>query len=206
MSNHILKGVMIALICVNAFIAWGQDSHTHENKKNRTMNDLAILKERNETYVRTYQAGIPMNPKFNTVILTCIDARIVPAHFLGLELGDAIVMRNPGARVTDEVERDLAILWTLASKIAGDQFDGLSFMIIHHTDCGYEKLANPKIQEGLSAQLGIDKETLDALAIHDHTSAMKDDISKLKNSERISPELEIYGLLYDVETGMLNEL
>ncbi len=116
------------------------------------------------------------------------------------------MIRNPGGRVTPEVERDLAILWTWVAKVSGENFKGLSLAIIHHTDCGYERLANPEFQKGLNAKLGIDIETLDQLAIHDHNSAMDADISKLKNSSIVPSELNVTGFLYDVDNGKLTEI
>ena len=86
------------------------------------MSELQILKRRNEIYAQNHQKGLTINPKYSTLILTCIDARVDPAHFLGLELGEALVLRNPGGRVTPEVERDLAIIWTLVAQLSGENF------------------------------------------------------------------------------------
>ncbi len=172
----------------------------------KIMSEIQILKRRNEIYAQNHQKGLTIIPKYSTLILTCIDARVDPAHFLGLELGEALVIRNPGGRVTPEVERDLAIIWTLVAKLSGENFKGLSLAIIHHTDCGYERLANPEFQKGLNAKLGIDMETLDQLAIHDHMSALDSDISKLKNSSIVPSELNVTGLLYNVDDGKLTEI
>ncbi len=182
-----------------------QNSIKVKNSNIGDMSELQILK-RNEIYAQNHQKGLTINPKYSTLILTCIDARVDPAHFMGLELGEALMIRNPGGRVTPEVERDLAILWTLVAKVSGENFKGLSLAIIHHTDCGYERLANPEFQKGLNAKLGIDIETLDQLAIHDHKSALDSDISKLKNSSIVPSELNVTGLLYDVDDGKLTEI
>ena len=170
------------------------------------MSELQILKRRNEIYAQSHQKGLTINPKFSTIILTCIDARVDPAHFLGLELGEALVIRNPGGRVTPEVERDLAILWNLVAKVSGEKYKGLSLVIIHHTDCGYERLANPEFQKGLNAKLGIDMETLGQLAIHNHKSALDADIAKLKNSSIVPSEMNVSGFLYDLDNGKLTEV
>ena len=172
----------------------------------KNMSEIQILKRRNEIYAENHKKGLPINPKFSTLILSCIDARVDPAHFLGLEQGEALVLRNPGGRVTPEIERDLAILWTLVAKVSGENFKGLSLAIIHHTDCGYERLANPEFQKGLNAKLGIDIETLDQLAIHNHMSALDSDISKLKNSSIVPSELNVTGFMYDVDDGKLTEI
>ena len=182
-----------------------QNSIKVKNSNIVDMSELQILK-RNEIYAQNHQKGLTINPKYSTLILTCIDARVDPAHFMGLELGEALVIRNPGGRVTPEVERDLAIIWTLVAKLSGENFKGLSLAIIHHTDCGYERLANPEFQKGLNAKLGIDIETLDQLAIHDHMSALESDISKLQNSSIVPSELNVTGLLYNVDDGKLTEI
>ncbi len=183
-----------------------QNSNKMKDADKKDMSEIQILKRRNEIYAENHQKGLKINPKFSTLILTCIDARVDPAHFLGLELGDALVIRNPGGRVTPEVERDLAILWTLVAKVSGENFKGLSLAIIHHTDCGYERLANPKFQKGLNDKFGIDIDTLDQLAIHNHTSALDSDISKLKNSSIVPSALNVTGLLYNVDNGKLTEI
>ncbi len=183
-----------------------QNSNKMKDADKKDMSEIQILIKRNEIYAQNHPKGLPISPKFSTIILTCIDARVDPAHFLGLELGEALVLRNPGGRVTPEVERDLAILWTLVAKVSGKNFKGLSLAIIHHTDCGYERLANPEFQKGLNAKLGIHIETLDQLAIHDHKSALDSDISKLKNSSIVPSELNVTGLLFDVDDGKLTEI
>ena len=90
-----------------------QNSNKMKDANKKDMSEIQILKRRNEIYAQNHQKGLTISPKFSTIILTCIDARVDPAHFLGLELGEALVLRNPAGRVTPEVERDLAILCDL---------------------------------------------------------------------------------------------
>ena len=110
------------------------------------MNNLHGLLDRNATFATSYTGKQHILPRFNTMLLTCADARIDPAHFLGLQLGEAVVMRNAGARVTDGIVQEVGILWTLAARMAGEQFAGMGLAIIHHTDCGMERLANPQLR------------------------------------------------------------
>ena len=74
-------------------------------KKEKCMSDLQTLLERNQKFAAEYKGGLNSLPKFSTFILTCADARVDPAYYLGLELGDALVFRTGGGRVTDDVER-----------------------------------------------------------------------------------------------------
>jgi carbonic anhydrase len=145
-------------------------------------------------------------PRFSTIVLTCGDARIDPAHFLGLELGDVFVFRNAGARVSRQLELELGILWVLASKIAGDQFKGFGLAIIQHTDCGYERLVNPELQQALSHNLGVDKAEIEALANVDHTKTIREDIERLRRSSLVPNELVVSGHIYNVEDGVVREV
>jgi hypothetical protein len=83
------------------------------------MSEINNLYDRNHRFAVGFdQAELAILPRFSTVILTCIDARVDPAHFLDLKLGDAIVLRNAGGRVTEAVERELAILFAIANQVA----------------------------------------------------------------------------------------
>ncbi len=140
------------------------------------------------------------------MVLTCVDSRVDPAHFLGLELGDMFVFRNAGARVSRELELELGILWVLVSKIAGDQFKGLGLAIIQHTNCGYERLVNPELQKILSDKLGVDEAEIGALANADHTKIIREDVERLRRSSLVPNELVVSGHIYDVEYGVVREV
>ncbi len=93
------------------------------------MSDLKELLDRNHSFATSFALGdLPIHPRMSITVLTCLDARVDPAHFLGLDLGDALVLRNAGGRVSPDVERDLALLWFLAIMFAEggapDQFHG----------------------------------------------------------------------------------
>ena len=140
------------------------------------------------------------------MVLTCGDARIDPAHFLGLDLGDAFVFRNAGARVTAELELELGILWSMAAKMAGDNFRGFGLAIIQHTDCGYERLANPQLQQALSQRLGLAPSEIATLANADHTTTIQEDIERLRHSSLVPDDLVVSGHLYNVEEGIVHEV
>lgn len=170
------------------------------------MSDLQNLLERNALFAAQYEGDPGMLPRFSTIVLTCADARLDPAHFLGLSLGDAYVMRNFGARVTNEMELELGILWTLAGQIAGDQFKGFELAIIHHTSCGYERLADAKLVQTLSSNLGLEKAKLAALSNADHAESIRKDIERLRTSSLVPDELIVSGFLYDVKDGIAREV
>ncbi len=91
------------------------------------------------------------------------------------------------------------------SKFAGEQFKGLGLAIIQHTDCGYERLANPELQQALSHNLGVDKAEIEALANVDHTQTIREDIERLRRSSLVPNELVVSGHNYDVEDGVMQE-
>ncbi|MDJ0754463.1 MAG: hypothetical protein QNJ45_13150 [Ardenticatenaceae bacterium] len=170
------------------------------------MNEIEILTERNRQFASSYTNQLPLMPRFSTIILTCIDARVDPAHVLGLEAGEALVMRTGGGRVNKEIALELGILSMMARRALGEQFQGFSLAIVHHTDCGFERLANPQIGAGISQGLGIEASKIDALAIHDHTQSLKDDFARLQHSPHVPKNLTVGGYLFDVETGLLKEV
>ena len=170
------------------------------------MSELTNLMDRNQQFAAQYENGLSLIPRFSTVVLTCLDARVDPVHYFGLELGDAAVIRNAGARVSRDLELDLGVLWTLISKIAGDKFQGFELAIIQHTDCGYERLANPELQNALSNKLGVDKGEIAALANVDHVASIREDIEKLRRSTLVPSELVVSGHIFDVEDGRVREV
>ncbi|MCH6574460.1 MAG: hypothetical protein IH795_04520 [Bacteroidetes bacterium] len=95
------------------------NQNEEEMEMREKMTDLQNLIDRNQKFASEYEGNLSIMPQFLTIVLACVDARVDPAHVLGLELGEALVFRNAGARVTRDVELDLGILWTLGSRIAG---------------------------------------------------------------------------------------
>ena len=170
------------------------------------MPDFTTLINRNQTFTENYKGNLPVSPRIPTLVLTCMDARVDPAHFLGLELGDSPVLRTGGARVTRDVEIQIAVLYMLVKQILGDDFGGISMAIIHHTNCGYERLATPEFRALLTENLNIDDAELQILGISDHTQAIKDDIERLKQSSHVPNKIAVTGYIYDVQSGQLTEL
>lgn len=117
-------------------------------------------------------------PKLGTVVLTCTDPRVDPAHFVGLELGDAAVIRNAGARVTPDVVRELGILSFLARRATGADKVAVELVIVQHNDCGAERLANPQVQMALKENLGIDVSQT-AISDHEGTKVSRQSITTL---------------------------
>jgi len=170
------------------------------------MSDLENLLERNAQFAARYEGGLSMLPRFSTIVLTCADARLDPAFFLGLKLGDAYVMCNFGARVTKEVELELGIIWTIAGRISGDEFQGFELAIIQHTNCGFERFVDEELQQALSDNLGLEKADFAALSNADHSEAICKDIEDLRKSSLVPKEMIVSGYVYDVTDGTLREV
>lgn len=170
------------------------------------MNQLETLIERNQQFATTYTNELSIAPRFSTIILSCIDARVDPADILGLKAGDALVMRNAGGRITDDVILELSVLSGLMQKMRGGQFPGFTLVVIQHTDCGMSKIASPEIIAGLSQGLGVEQSKVAGLAIHDHEQGIKDDIARLKSNSITPKNLKVVAYLLDIETGLLNEV
>ena len=174
--------------------------------KDIQLSELTNLMDRNQQFAAHYDGNLNIIPRFSTIVLTCSDARIDPAHYLGLELGDALVIRSGGARVSKELELEIGILWTLAGKITGDKFKGFELAVIQHTDCGYERLANSELQDVLSCKLGVDKTEIGALANADHVKSIREDIERLRRSTLVPNDLLVSGHIYNVEDGRVREV
>jgi len=160
---------------------------------------LDTLIERNAQYAVHHEPR-PMFPSMGTLIVSCLDARIDPAHILGLQPGEALVIRNAGGRVTEAVEQELGMLLAMVTKATGKPARP-KVVLVHHTDCGMERMANPGACSAVSAASGVPAETIERLAIHDHDASLADDLARLKASPYLPIGLPVSGLRYDQQTG-----
>jgi carbonic anhydrase len=156
------------------------------------------LLQANREYARTFDRGdLPMPPARRLAVVTCMDARIVPSRQLGLEEGDAHVIRNAGGRARDAL-RSLVISQRLlaTNEIA----------VIHHTDCGMLTFTNRDLHAKVKQDLGADASTIDFLPFSDVEESVREDVAFLLSSPLIPADVVIRGFVYDVKTGRLNEV
>ena len=147
-----------------------------------------------------YRAGftkgaLPMPPGRKVAILVCMDARIDPAKVLGLEEGDAHVIRNAGGRASDDAIRSLAI----SQQLLGTR----EIIVIHHTDCGMLTFTNEQLREQLRSALGAEASAIDFLPFSDVPRSVREDVAALRASPLLMPGIPIAGLIYDVRSGEL---
>jgi carbonic anhydrase len=138
-------------------------------------------------------------------VITCLDPRVDPAHFLGLELSDAIVVRNVGGRVTPEVIDDVAFLGQIAESFIPD---GPLFevAVIHHTQCGAAALADDAFRRRYAERIGADESALRERAVIDPAATVAADVELVRCAEAISARVGVSGHVYDVTTGLVETI
>jgi carbonic anhydrase len=151
-----------------------------------------------ESYAKTFDQGdLPLPPAKHVAILACMDARLNVYGLLGLQEGDAHVIRNAGGVVTDGEIRSLAISQRLlATK---------EIVLIHHTDCGMLTFSDDDFRRQLLEETGVepawDAETFSDLAVD-----VRESIARIRASPFIPEKGSIRGFVYDVHTGRLDEV
>lgn len=162
------------------------------------------LIDRNEWFAASFEhAGLSILPKLRTVIVACGDARVDPAHVLGLELGEAVVLRNNGGRATRAVIEEIATLAVLVSAKTEGREARLNVILMQHTQCGAQRLADPDLQRMLRDKIGID---VSDYAITDHESDLVADIGRMAATPELPDAITVSALLYDVATGVALEI
>ena len=172
----------------------------------------------NAEYIAAFddKGNLPMPPGRSFAILTCMDARLDPAKYAGLAEGDAHVIRNAGGRASDDAIRSLVI----SHKLLGTK----EWFVIHHTDCGMETFNNEIMGDLLKSSLKTssidasgwhddsdgpgttDGKFIQWLTISDQAQSVTEDVTRIRSSSMVSPEIPIYGYIYDCKTGKLIEV
>jgi carbonic anhydrase len=156
------------------------------------------LLQANSEYARTFDRGdLPMPPARRLAVVTCMDARIVPSRQLGLEEGDAHVIRNAGGRAREAL-RSLVI----SQRLLGTN----EIAVIHHTDCGMTTFTNSDLHAKVKQDLGVDSTAIDFLPFADLEESIREDVAFLLSSPLIPDDVLIRGFVYDVKTGKLSEV
>ena len=169
--------------------------------------DLTALLERNRSFAEQFEAGdLTIRPRMSTIILTCVDARVDPAHLFGLGLGEAVVIRNAGGRITPAVVGDLSVLGVLAANMPGGSAMQPELVVIHHTDCGMSRLANPAILEQVATRLSLNVDEVVAMAITDPAISVENDVERLRQTPGAPDQLVVSGFIYDVSSGTITQV
>jgi carbonic anhydrase len=157
---------------------------------------LPELLEANRRYAAGFTKGsLPVPPARHVAILTCMDARLDPARMLGLEEGDAHVIRNAGGRPTEDAIRSLVI----SQLLLGTR----EVVVIHHVECGMLSFSNDELRQKIRADLGADASGIDFLPFSDLAQSVRDDVAELRRSPLLLKDAPISGFIYDVKSGRL---
>ena len=160
---------------------------------------LASVLEANQRFAESFDKGdLEIPPARNIAVLTCIDARIDPARALGLDIGDAHVIRNAGGRATDDAVRSLLISsWLLGTR---------EFLVIHHTDCGMAKFTDDAVAKIITEGCGKDVSDREFLTFRDLDQSVRDDVDRIRSLGQLPADAMVSGHVYDVRTGTLREV
>lgn len=149
----------------------------------------------NEQYARRFHTGdLPMPPGRRFIVVTCMDARIEPAAALGIEEGDAHVVRNAGGLVSDDALRSLII----SHHLLGTR----EALVIGHTDCGMLTFTN----EELRGRLGSEADAIDFLPFSNVEERVRESVRRIRDTPLLPDSFTATGFVFDVRTGRLNEV
>lgn len=171
------------------------------------MNTIDTLVQRNHDFAtHHFIAGLTLRPTLQTLIISCADPRVDPVHLLGLEQGEAVVLRNVGGRVTPGTMQLLRMLTQLpagaSAPTGGKAGSPFHLIVLQHTDCGITRMASN--QEMMAGYFGIPSAELPAKSLLDPRAAVAVDVATLRAIPGLLPTLIVSGLVYDTETGLVD--
>jgi carbonic anhydrase len=156
------------------------------------------LLQNNESYAASFDKGdLPLPPAKGVAVVACMDARLDVHKILGLEEGDAHVIRNAGGVVTDDEIRSLAI----SQRLLGTK----EIVLIHHTDCGMLTFSDDDFRRQIQEDTGIKPEWA-AEAFPDLDEDVRQSIARIEASPFIPNKDSVRGFVYEVESGRLREV
>ncbi len=159
---------------------------------------MAAFRRANDVYAQSFaKGGLPIRARTDVTIITCVDSRVDPAHFLTLDEGAAYVFRSSGGRVTDDFIRTVLITQLLGCR---------RYMVIHHTDCGLNQFTNEGLRDRIQKELGLDASQVDFLPYDNLEQSVRDDVARLRNSSAMRKDVSVTGHVYDVKSGRMREV
>jgi carbonic anhydrase len=158
--------------------------------------EFADVIDANTQYAKTFaNKELTGQAARGLAIVTCIDSRIAPLEIVGMSAGDAKILRNAGARVTDDVLRTLV----LAAHLLGVS----RVLVMPHTDCKMASADENQMHEAIFAASGVDSRSLEIRTVADQLQALRSDITRIRAFPFLPAELAVGGAIYDVHTGYL---
>ena len=166
---------------------------------NFPFDDFREVLTANQQFVNGFQySELTGTAKNGLAIITCMDSRISPLAVVGMQAGDAKILRNAGARVTDDVLRTLV----LASYLLGVT----RVLVMPHTDCRMVCANDSVIHETIQSQHGVDTRSLEFRTVSDQREALIVDVSRLRSYPLLKTGVTVAGAIYNVSTGQLEPI
>jgi carbonic anhydrase len=156
------------------------------------------LLRNNEAYAESFEKGdLPLPPAKGVAVVACMDARLDVHKILGLEEGDAHVIRNAGGVITDDEIRSLAI----SQRLLGTR----EIILIHHTDCGMLTFTDDELKQQIHEDVGI-KPHFPMESFSDLEEDVRQSVARIQASPFVLNKYAVRGFVYEVETGRLREV
>ena len=160
------------------------------------MADFEDVLSANRAYAGSFvDSGLPGRAARGLAVVTCMDSRIEPLQMLGLDRGDAKILRNAGARVTDDVLRTLV----LAVALLGVE----RVLVVPHTECGMTSRSGEQVQEAVRECTGVDARSIDFSMIADPHETLQRDVQRIRSWPFLPAGMPVAGAVYDVRSGAL---
>ena len=151
----------------------------------------------NNEFAKSFKStGLSGQALKGLAIVTCMDSRIAPLSIVGMSVGDAKILRNAGARVTEDVLRTLI----LATHLLGVN----RVLIMPHTDCRMASAEEHEMHQQIMDKSGMDTRSIEIRTVRDQKSALLKDITRVETYPLLAKGVKVMGAIYDVETGKLN--
>ncbi|HEY8311337.1 MAG TPA: carbonic anhydrase [Gemmatimonadaceae bacterium] len=162
------------------------------------MSSTDELLKNNERYAASFtKTATPLPPARGVAVVACMDARLHVSAILGLEVGDAHIIRNAGGVITDDAVRSLVI----SQRLLGTK----EIVLIHHSDCGMLTFSDDAVKAQIKEDTGI-RPPFALEAFPDSADDVRQSIARIKSSPFIPHRDSVRGFVYDVATGRLNEV
>jgi carbonic anhydrase len=150
----------------------------------------------NDEYIKTFKySELTGTAQQGLAIVTCMDSRINPLSVVGMKSGDAKILRNAGARVTDDVLRTLV----LATYLLGVE----RILIMPHTNCRMAQVDDVEIHREIDTKYGIDTSEIEFKTVPDQRQALIEDVQKVRSYRLLNKDVVVGGAIYDVATGKI---
>ena len=163
------------------------------------MENFADLLAANETYAANFtKEDLTGFAKKGLAIVTCMDSRIDPLNIVGMHAGDAKILRNAGARVTDDVLRTLV----LATFLLGVN----RVLVMPHTDCRMASATEPEIHQEIMREYLVDTRSVEIRTVKDQVEALRYDVTRIRTFPLLARGVIVAGGIYDVHSGKLQPL